>query len=152
MYIPGTIGMFILWHWKITDFHGDLDIAASLCYSSINSAGCRCSLVPVWCAPVKNTGTIYIAATGTIFSGNRHYVLRTPSHCLIPSVPSDFTGTINSTADHRHYHSTGTIEGQLLILSWGKISVRILSVPAGHVFISDTWRNGKNGVVVWWQN
>ena len=53
--------------------------------------------------PANNTGTIY---SGT----NRHYILRTLPHWLIPSVPSDFTDT---TLNRRHY-STGTIEGPLL--------------------------------------
>ena len=49
--------------------------------------------------------------TGTIRSGNRQYVLRTPSHWLIVCANRfDFVGT--TIAGSRH-DSTGTIEGPL---------------------------------------
>ena len=49
-------------------------------------------------APAGNTGTIY--------SGNRHHILRTLPQWLIPSVPSDSTDTI---AGSRHYRGTTTV-------------------------------------------
>ena len=50
------------------------------------------SVVPVQYAPGNNTGTIY--------SGNLHYSAHCHTHRSIPSVPSDFTGTM---AGNRHY-------------------------------------------------
>lgn len=70
---------------------------------SLPSAGTRQPSIPALC----------VAATGTIRSGNRHYILRKLPHCSIPSASSEYTGTSYDLAGTR-LCSPGTERGPLL--------------------------------------
>ena len=122
MYVR-TVENLTLRHPSATDTTAAAESAIPLC-PNFSGPSARYSagpcIVPIWYARVNNTGTIY--------SGNRHYLLRTLPQWMISFVPSDFTGTL---ADNRH-DSPGTVEGPAtIVISYYRYAIQTVFILDG---------------------